>query len=151
MRGRFKNGRYQQGISTPETLGVQPTTWKEPESAPLYQTKFDAPNVGFTRNYGSTPDYVDTWNSRWTVPKPGQASEAVESASKKFEQKKFDTQSASELGISTKELRSRRVTDSYNRQLAKDRSIFKRTSEPPKPLTRPGESSTVTDRRSLWE
>lgn len=71
-RGRFKNGRYQQGIGTPETLGVQPTTWNEPKPPALFQAKFDSPSVGFQRNYGSTPDYVDTWKSRWTVPKSGQ-------------------------------------------------------------------------------
>lgn len=70
-RGRFKNGRYQQGIGIPETLSVQPTAWQEPKIAPLYQAKFDSPNAGVQRNYGSTPDYVDTWKSRWTVPQAG--------------------------------------------------------------------------------
>ena len=69
MRGRFKNGRYQQGIGTPETLGVQPTTWKEPETPTLFRTTFTSPNAGISRNYGTTPDYVDTWKSRWEVPK----------------------------------------------------------------------------------
>lgn len=67
-QGRMKNGRYQQGISTPDTLGVQPTTWEEPKVPELKKMSWDAPNAGVSRNYGTTPDYVDTWKSRWDVP-----------------------------------------------------------------------------------
>ena len=70
-QGRMKNGRYQQGIGTPDTLGVQPTTWEEPKAPELKRMSWDAPNAGVSRNYGSTPDYVDTWKSRWEVPEPG--------------------------------------------------------------------------------
>jgi hypothetical protein len=56
--------RYQQGIGVPETLGVQPTYWKEP----TYNfPKTDTPrfNAGVSRKYGSTGRYVDTMPSRY--------------------------------------------------------------------------------------
>jgi len=56
--------RYQQGIGVPETLGVQPTYWKEPTYT---FPKTDTPrfNAGVSRKYGSTGRYVDTIPSRY--------------------------------------------------------------------------------------
>ena len=56
--------RYQQGIGTPQTLGVQPTLWKDP---PSFTPKgFDLPsiNAGTSRDYGDPGAYVDTKDSR---------------------------------------------------------------------------------------
>jgi len=56
--------RYQQGIGVPQTLGVQPTLWKDP---PSFTPKgFDLPsiNAGTSRDYGDPGAYVDTKDSR---------------------------------------------------------------------------------------
>lgn len=71
-RGRYRQGRYQQGIGIPETLGVQPTTWTEPKEPNLFRTTWTSPNAGISRNYGSTPGYVDTVPHRWDYGKSGQ-------------------------------------------------------------------------------
>ena len=60
--------RYQQGIGTPETLGVQPTMWKEPQMFTPKGFSMPSINAGTSRNYGSTPKYVDTLGSRWGRP-----------------------------------------------------------------------------------
>jgi hypothetical protein len=63
--------RYQQGIGVPQTLGVQPTLWKDP---PSYTPKgFDLPsiNAGTSRDYGDAGAYVDTKDSR--MMKAGEA------------------------------------------------------------------------------
>jgi hypothetical protein len=63
--------RYQQGIGVPQTLGVQPTLWKDP---PSFTPKgFDLPsiNAGTSRDYGDAGAYVDTKDSR--MMKPGEA------------------------------------------------------------------------------
>lgn len=65
-RGRYRQGRYQQGIGIPETLGVQPTTWTEPTGPEMRRATWTSPNTGASRNYGSTPNYVDTMPHRWT-------------------------------------------------------------------------------------
>lgn len=70
-QGRYRQGRYQQGIGIPETLGVQPTTWTEPKSPELKRTTWTSPNAGVSRNYGSTPGYVDTLPHRWTYASSG--------------------------------------------------------------------------------
>jgi hypothetical protein len=73
--------RYQQGIGTPETLGVQPTLWKDP-TLPKF-TPIDVPtfNSGATRNYGGLKtDYLDTMKSRWftgTADIIGQSTQAA--------------------------------------------------------------------------
>ena len=146
-QGRFKQGRYQQGIGVPETLGVQPTTWNEPQPPALNQSKWDAGSVGFSRNYGSTPDYVDTWKSRWTVPKGGNLVKGLGASMKNRQNKKFDAQSAEELGITPGELRTRRAEDIRGRRLEADRGVISRTSAP---TTRPGEDPSVTARRGAW-
>jgi len=38
--------RYQQGIGTPETLGVQPTVWKEPQMFKAKPFSFPTINAG---------------------------------------------------------------------------------------------------------
>jgi hypothetical protein len=60
--------RYQQGIGTPETLGVQSTYWKDPILPKTTPINYPTVNVGVGNNYGSLSDnYVDTMPSRWTV------------------------------------------------------------------------------------
>jgi len=60
--------RYQQGIGTPETLGVQSTYWKDPILPKTTPINYPTVNVGVSNNYGSLSDnYVDTMPSRWTV------------------------------------------------------------------------------------
>lgn len=131
-RGRFKNGRYQQGIGVPETLGVQPTTWNEPKPPALFQAKFDSPSVGFQRNYGSTPDYVDTWKSRWESPKGGNLVKGATSFGKNMQNKAttdaFDARSASDLGMSVDELRARRSADATFERLGRDADVVSRTT-----------------------
>ncbi len=65
-RGRYQQGRYQQGIGIPQTLGVQPTTWTEPKEPQINRMTWTPPNAGVSRKYGSTPAYVDTVPHRWT-------------------------------------------------------------------------------------
>lgn len=60
--------RYQQGIGTPETLGVQPTLWKEPQMFKPKALSFPTINAGTSRDYGSPGGYVDTMPSRWGSP-----------------------------------------------------------------------------------
>lgn len=62
--------RYQQGIGVPEASNVPstfqaPTMWQEPKAPPLNRVDFKPANTGAQRNYGSTPQYVDTVKSRW--------------------------------------------------------------------------------------
>jgi hypothetical protein len=127
-QGRMRNGRYQQGISTPDTLGVQPTTWNEPKPPALFQAKFDTPNTGATRQYGATPEYVDTWKSRWEVPKPGNFMKGLEAKGTNMQNKAFDTESASRLGISTDELQARRAAGTNLNRFEADENVFNRTT-----------------------
>lgn len=60
--------RYQQGIGTPETLGVQPTLWQEPKMFTPKALSFPTLNAGTSRNYGDAGKYVDTMPSRWGSP-----------------------------------------------------------------------------------
>lgn len=57
--------RYQQGIGVPQTLGVQPTVWKEPQMVTPKAFSFTASNAGTSRDYGDPGPYVDTKPSRW--------------------------------------------------------------------------------------
>jgi hypothetical protein len=62
--------RYQQGIGVPEANNVPstfqaPTTWQEPKAPAIKRVDFTPVNSGARRNYGSTPQYVDTVKSRW--------------------------------------------------------------------------------------
>lgn len=57
--------RYQQGIGTPETLGVQPTVWKEPQMFKPKALSFPTINAGTSRDYGNPGAVVDTMPSRW--------------------------------------------------------------------------------------
>jgi hypothetical protein len=62
--------RYQQGIGIKEAGDSQstfqaPTMWQEPKAPPINKIDFKPTNTGAQRNYGSTPQYVDTWKSRW--------------------------------------------------------------------------------------
>lgn len=131
--GRFKNGRYQQGIGTPDTLGVQPTSWSEPKPPALRQASFTSANSGSSRNYGSTPDYVDGFNSRWKVStNHGTFLDTVSNTSKAYNAKRkanaFDEESASRLGISTDELRARRTAGADLSRFDRDADVFARTS-----------------------
>lgn len=65
-QGRFRQGRYQQGIGIPETLGVQPTTWTPPVGPEPQRVTWTSPSIGIRNDYGSTPKYVDTVPHRWT-------------------------------------------------------------------------------------
>lgn len=58
---------YQQGIQIPETLGIPLTKWKAPEQISAPQASFSPANSGASRNYGTTPAYVDTIPARWTA------------------------------------------------------------------------------------
>lgn len=63
--------RYQQGIGVPEASNVPstfqaPTTWQEPKAPAINRVDFKPGNTGATRDYGRTPDYVDTVPSRWS-------------------------------------------------------------------------------------
>lgn len=60
--------RYQQGIGTPETLGVQPTVWKEPQMFKPKALSFPTITAGTSRDYGNPGKYVDTMKSRWGSP-----------------------------------------------------------------------------------
>ena len=60
--------RYQQGIGTPETLGVQPTVWKEPQMFKPKAFSFPTITAGTSRDYGNPGKYVDTMPSRWGSP-----------------------------------------------------------------------------------
>ena len=60
--------RYQQGIGTPETLGVQPTVWKEPQMFKPKALSFPTITAGTSRDYGNPGKYVDTMPSRWGSP-----------------------------------------------------------------------------------
>lgn len=126
--GRFKNGRYQQGIGVPDTLGFQPKRWSEPQPPALKQMTFTPANSGSSRNYGATPDYVDTLNSRWSAPKPGQWLKGMMAQNKNMQTNAFDAQSASNLGISTGELRARRRAGAELSGFEADADIFSRTS-----------------------
>lgn len=62
--------RYQQGIGIKEASDSQstfqaPTMWQEPKAPPVNRVDFKPGNTGAQRNYGSTPQYVDTVKSRW--------------------------------------------------------------------------------------
>jgi hypothetical protein len=132
-QGRMRNGRYQQGIGVPETLGVQPTTWSEPKPPAVSQVKFDSPNVSLNRDYGSTPDYVDGRKSRWEVPaNAGNLIKGVASLkqgmSDRRKRREFDEESASRLGISTEELRARRRASARESGFDSDADAFSRTS-----------------------
>jgi hypothetical protein len=59
---------YQQGIQPPTSLGFRPTAWKEPETPAIKSVVWKSPSVGATRNYGSTPNEVDTMPHRWILP-----------------------------------------------------------------------------------
>lgn len=131
--GRFKNGRYQQGISTPDTLGFQPTSWSEPKPPALHQASFTSANSGSSRNYGATPGYVDTLNSRWEVSTDhGKFLDTATSAGKAYSTKRnanaFDEESAGRLGISTDELRARRSASADLSRFDRDADVFSRTS-----------------------
>ena len=136
--GRFKNGRYQQGIGTHDTLGVQPTSWSEPQPPALKRMTFTPANSGANRNYGSTPDYVDTLNSRWQSPQGGNWIKGALAKGKNMQNQTkaqnaqaetdaFDTRSASDLGISVDELRSRRSADADFSRLGADADVVSRT------------------------
>lgn len=56
--------RYQGGIGVPTHLGVQPTIYRQPEFSFRHQS-IPHTTIGFSRNYGSTPEYVDTRSHRW--------------------------------------------------------------------------------------
>jgi hypothetical protein len=62
--------RYQQGIGTKDASEVPstfqaPTMWQEPKAPAINRVNFTPANTGAQRNYGSTPQYVDTVKSRW--------------------------------------------------------------------------------------
>ena len=62
--------RYQQGIGVKEASSVPstfnaPNTWQEPKAPAINRVNFTPANSGASRNYGSTPQYVDTVGSRW--------------------------------------------------------------------------------------
>lgn len=62
--------RYQQGIGVKEASSVPstfnaPNTWQEPKAPAINRVNFTPANSGASRNYGSTPSYVDTVPSRW--------------------------------------------------------------------------------------
>jgi hypothetical protein len=129
MQGRMKNGRYQQGIGIPETLGVQPTTWNEPKPPAMSQIKFDVPNTGAQRNYGSTPNYVDTWKSRWDVPQnSGNLVKGMQARAENKKRDALDAESASRLGVSTGELRARRAYSRTLDRFDRDDDVMSRTT-----------------------
>ena len=84
--------RYQQGIGTPETLGVQPTMWKEPKALNTPSLPIQKFNSGATRNYGGLKGgYLDTMQSRWWVGAPTQMPSGI---SKGLANRKFDQATA---------------------------------------------------------
>ncbi len=133
-QGRMRNGRYQQGIGVPETLGVQATTWSEPKPPALpAPIKFDGSSIGVNRDYGSTPAYVDGRKSRWEVS--GNAGSTIKGAanlkegmSARRKRNEFDEESAGRLGISPEELRARRRAASRESGFDSDADAFSRTS-----------------------
>ena len=79
--------RYQQGIGVPQTLGVQPTLWKDP---PSFTPKgFDLPsiNAGTSRDYGDPGAYVDTKDSRMMKPEEAISTRNVRMTVQGFQQK----------------------------------------------------------------
>lgn len=137
--------RYQQGIGVPETLGNQPTTWKEPTPTPTKAFSFSPQNTGARRDYGSTPSYVDTVPARWTVAggnvtarsiariattRAQDRAEAINRATAQAQRDVDDQRSAQALGISVAEVRSRRAADAEAQRrediLSRDRAIAMR-------------------------
>lgn len=73
--------RYQQGIGTPETLGVQPTMWKDPKLPDFKPRDIPRFNSGASRNYGGLKGgYLDTMQSRWWLGSPTATPSAFPSA-----------------------------------------------------------------------
>ena len=77
--------RYGQGIWT-ESNAPAPTMWKEPKAMKFSPPTLTTTNTGATRNYGGTPDYVDTMPARWTVKESAfSQTEDTAKAIKKFQ------------------------------------------------------------------
>jgi hypothetical protein len=119
--------RYQQGIGVPEASKMPstfqaPTTWQEPKAPAINRVNFMPANSGANRNYGSTPQYVDTVKSRWEYGAPGSMINAATGLS----------QSSSNYRQSQAQAASTRGTDTG-------------------PVTNPSWSTTQRQRRANWE
>jgi hypothetical protein len=119
--------RYQQGIGIKEAGDSQstfqaPTMWQEPKAPPINKIDFKPTNTGAQRNYGSTPQYVDTWKSRW---EHGENNALIGPATNRYAQNQANT-------VRQNRANSRRGTDTG-------------------PATNPAWSATQRQRRATYE
>lgn len=106
--------RYQQGIGIRDAGEVHstfsaPTMWREPKAPAINRLTFTAPNTGASRNYGSTPSYVNTVPSRWehgekgalfnAATGMGNASRTKQRAEQRYDRKKTKVDAKEEQRI----------------------------------------------------
>lgn len=112
--------RYQQGIGIKEASDSQstfqaPTMWQEPKAPPLNKVTFTPGNTGAQRNYGSTPQYVDTVKSRWEHGAKGALINAATGLGSQMYARNQQQQMASSRGTDTDSITSPATTRAQGR------------------------------------